>query len=92
MKKNISILGSTGSVGLNSLNIIKKKKNLFNVYLLSANKNYNLICKQIVEHKPNFFLINDAKVFLKVKSKFKKKKITILNKIDPKKKQSINHI
>ena len=85
MKKNISILGSTGSVGLNSLNIIKKKKNLFNVYLLSANKNYNLICKQIVEHKPNFFLINDAKVFLKVKSKFKKKKITILNKIDPKK-------
>ena len=86
MKKNISILGSTGSVGLNSLNIIKKKKNLFNVYLLSANKNYNLICKQIVEHKPNFFLINDAKVFLKVKSKFKKKKITILNKIDPKKK------
>ena len=53
---------------------------------MSANKNYNLICKQIVEHKPNFFLINDAKVFLKVKSKFKKKKITILNKIDPKKK------
>ena len=47
MKKSISILGSTGSIGLNSLKIIQKKKKLFDINLLAANKNYKLICKQI---------------------------------------------
>ena len=38
MIKTISILGSTGSIGLTSLDIIEKKKKFFKVYLLSANK------------------------------------------------------
>ena len=41
MKQKISILGSTGSIGLQSLDIISKKKNFFIIYLLSANKNQN---------------------------------------------------
>ena len=53
MKKTISILGSTGSIGLTALKIINKK-NLFQINLLSANKNFNLICKQIKYYKPNF--------------------------------------
>ena len=40
MKKKISILGSTGSIGLNSIKIINKKKNLFKINILVANKNY----------------------------------------------------
>ena len=59
MKKNISILGSTGSVGLTTLKIIDKKKKLFNIFLLSADKNYNLIVKQIKKYKPKFFVINN---------------------------------
>ena len=43
MKKKLSILGSTGSIGLSVLKIIKKKKFLFDINLLSANKNYKLI-------------------------------------------------
>ena len=39
MKQKISILGSTGSIGLQSLDIISKNKNSFIIYLLSANKN-----------------------------------------------------
>ena len=73
MKKIISILGSTGSVGLNALSIIEKKKNLFKFNLLSANKNYSLICKQIVKYNPSIFVINDKKIFTKIKNKFKKK-------------------
>ena len=84
MKKNISILGSTGSIGINSLKIFKKKK-LFNINILVANKNYKLICKQIAELKPKVFVINDLKVFRKVEKKFKKNKILIINKIDIKK-------
>ena len=40
MKKLISILGSTGSIGLSTLKIIDKKKNIFVPYLFSADKNY----------------------------------------------------
>ena len=51
MKKIISILGSTGSIGLSTLKIIDRKKNYFKINLLSANKNFRLICKQIKKYK-----------------------------------------
>jgi len=78
MKKKISILGSTGSIGVTTLNILNKKKNLFEINLLSADKNLNLICKQIKIYKPNFFIINNFKVFQKVKTKIKKTKTQIV--------------
>jgi 1-deoxy-D-xylulose-5-phosphate reductoisomerase len=84
MKKLISILGSTGSIGLSTLKILDKKKNYFKPYLFSANKNYKLICKQIKKYKPVFFLINDEKVFAKVKKKFKSKTIKIINTLNNK--------
>ena len=79
MKKIISILGSTGSIGLSSLSIIEKKKEVFKINYLSANKNFKLICQQIVKFKPNIFIIRDKKIFEKVKKKFKNKKVKILN-------------
>ena len=79
MKKKISILGSTGSVGLSSLKIIDKKINLFEPYLFSANKNYSLICKQIVKYKPKIFVINEKNTYEKVRKKFRNKKIKIRN-------------
>ena len=75
MKKSISILGSTGSIGLNSLKIINQKKFLFDINILAANKNYNLICSQIIKFRPKVFIINDYLVYLKVKKKFNKKKV-----------------
>ena len=84
MAKFISILGSTGSVGVLALKIIEKKKNIFKVNLLSANKNYNLICRQIRKYNPNYFLIFDKQVYQKVKIRFKKKKIKIINSLDRK--------
>ena len=79
MKKKIAILGSTGSIGTTSLNILKKNKNKFDIILLAANRNYSLICKQIKAFKPKYYIINDELVFKKVKKKFKNKKILILN-------------
>ena len=81
MKKTISILGSTGSIGLSTLKIIDKK-NLFKIELLSANKNFRLICNQIKKYNPKYFLISDKKTFKKVQQKFKKKSIIILNDIN----------
>ena len=79
MKKTLSILGSTGSIGLSALSIIKKKKSLFKINFLSANKNYHLICKQIIEYKPKFFIVRNELVYNKIKKKFYKDKTKILN-------------
>ena len=92
MKKIISILGSTGSVGLNALSIIEKRKNLFKFNLLSANKNYSLICKQIKKYNPSIFVISDKKIFAKIKYKFRKKNIEILNNYNDLKINKISHI
>ena len=86
MKKFISILGSTGSIGLNVLNIINKKKNKFKINILAADKNYKLICSQIKEYKPQIFIVNDPKICQKVKNRFKKYKTEIINKINSKQK------
>lgn len=67
MKKLISVLGSTGSIGLSTLKILDKKKNYFKPYLFSANKNYKLICKQIKKYKPIFFLLMMKKFLKKLK-------------------------
>jgi len=82
MKKTISILGSTGSIGISLFKIIDKKTKYFKVNLLSANKKYNLICKQIKKYNPKYFIISDPNVYKKVKIKFKKKNIIILNNFD----------
>ena len=82
MKKKISILGSTGSIGQSTLKIIDKKKDFFKIIFLSSNKNYPLICKQIKIYKPNYYIIKDPKTFRRVQKKFKKNKIKLINEFD----------
>ena len=79
MVKSISILGSTGSVGVSTLSIIDKKKDYFKIYLLSANKNFYLIKKQIKKYKPKIFVITNKDIYKKIKKKFSKNKIIISN-------------
>ena len=78
-KKKIAILGSTGSIGKNSLEIIKLNKKNFDIKLLSANSNYKEICNQIKLFKPSLFVITNYLVYIKIKSKFKNKGIKIFN-------------
>ena len=80
MKKKIAILGSTGSIGKTSLEILKKDLKKFKIFLLTANSNYSLILKQINKYKPDYFIINDFKVFERIKKLKKKNKVIILNK------------
>ena len=82
MKQLISILGSTGSIGLTTLKILDKKKKLLTPYIFLANKNYKRICQQIKIYKPRFFLINDEIVYKKIKNKFHNSKTTIVNSLD----------
>ena len=71
MKKKICILGSTGSIGKTTLEIISKNKKDFDVVLLSGNKNVKLLISQAKKFKPkyiysnNFYLKESLKIFCK---------------------------
>ena len=64
MKKKIVILGSTGSIGKNTLRIVKSNKKDFQVILLSTNRNINKIFKQAKEFKVKKIIISDQKKFI----------------------------
>jgi len=62
--KTISILGSTGSIGQNTLDVIRLHKENFKIFALSCNRNINLLIKQASEFNPIFLVCNseeDAK-------------------------------
>ena len=67
MKKKIAILGSTGSIGKSTLEIIKKDRKNFDVILLSANNNYKKLIQQAKEVKAKNVLIKNKIFFDKVK-------------------------
>ena len=71
MKIKISILGSTGSIGCNTLDLLNKKRSSFKIKFLSANENFNTICRQIKKFKPEFYLINKYSIYKKVKKNLK---------------------
>ena len=69
MKKKIAILGSTGSIGKQTLKIIKKDKKNFDVVLLSTNKNTKLILEQAKEFNVKNIVIKNYESYLKFKKK-----------------------
>tara|TARA_B100000963_G_scaffold2168_1_gene1728 strand:- start:4628 stop:5809 length:1182 start_codon:yes stop_codon:yes gene_type:complete len=81
MKKKILLLGSTGSIGKSSLNIIRNYKSKLEIIALSTNKNINLIIKQSKEFKVKNLIINDFKSYKKTLNYGLNKKIKIFNNI-----------
>lgn len=75
--KNIVILGSTGSIGTNALEIIRNKKGEFNVIGLSANSNHKLICEQIEEFKPKYVSIGTEEGKRIIEEKFPEVKVYV---------------
>ena len=66
MKKKITILGSTGSIGKTLINILKKDINNFDIILLTADKNINELLKQIKIFKVRNIIVTNYKKFLKI--------------------------
>ena len=94
MKNKIAILGSTGSIGKTTVEIIKNDINNFDVILLTTNSNYREILKQIKYLKPKNLIISNYKYFLLLKKKLKNKKIHIynnFNKFNKKYKKKIDY-
>ena len=78
----IAILGSTGSIGKTTINILKKNKKNFNIILLTTNNNYQELLKQVKEFKVQNLVINNKKHYLNLKKKLKNKKINIYNNFE----------
>ena len=87
MKKKIAILGSTGSIGTSTLEVIKRDRKKFDVILLTANNNYKKLIKQAKEFKAKNVLISNKFFYDKVKASLKYNKTKVysgdvsLNKI-----------
>ena len=80
MKINIAILGSTGSIGENILDIVRKDKKNLKVVLLTANKNYKKLIQQAKEFKVKNILIYNDKYYEFLKVKLKGGKINIFSR------------
>ena len=79
MTKTIAILGSTGSIGINLLNIIKKNKNFFNIVLLTANKDYKTLYSQAKKYRVKNLIITNKDSYKILKKKCKKTNIKVFN-------------
>ena len=78
MKKSICILGSTGSIGKSTIEIILKNKSKYKVLLLVADKNYKKLYKQAVNLNSKYIYINDKTKIKKITKLIGNKKIKII--------------
>ncbi len=91
-KKKILILGSTGSIGKSSLNVIKNYKNKLKIVCLSSNKNYKKLYNQSKLFNVKNLIINNKNTLIKAKKYFKKKNIKIYPNVNEYLKKNKNKI
>ena len=65
-KKHIAILGSTGSIGTQSLEVVDAHPERFVVEVLTANNNSNLLIQQAIKYKPNIVVITNQEKYKEV--------------------------
>ena len=67
MRKKIAILGSTGSIGKSTLDVISKDRKNFDIVLLSANNNYKKLIQHAKKFKARNVIIKNELHYQKVK-------------------------
>ena len=65
-KKHIAILGSTGSIGAQTLEVVDHHPSLFEIEVLTANNNSELLIKQAIKYRPNCVVIANEKKYNEV--------------------------
>tara|TARA_B100000768_G_C11282891_1_gene379765 strand:- start:52 stop:1218 length:1167 start_codon:yes stop_codon:yes gene_type:complete len=66
--RGIAILGSTGSIGTQALEVIREQKDRLHVEVLSAHRNAKLLVEQALEFQPNAVVIGQLELFQEVSS------------------------
>lgn len=65
-KKRLAILGSTGSIGTQALEVVLEQKDRFEVEVLTAHRNADLLIEQAIAHQPNVVVIGEEALYDKV--------------------------
>jgi 1-deoxy-D-xylulose-5-phosphate reductoisomerase len=81
-KKNIAILGSTGSIGKQALEVIAQHPDRFNVEVLTANNNVSLLIDQAIRFKPNVVVIANEKHYEKAAGALQPEGIKVYTGLD----------
>lgn len=76
--KKITILGSTGSIGVNALNVVDNQRDDLNVIGLSAYKNSKLLVEQVKKYEPEFVSIVDGEAAQRVEQELRTFDVKIL--------------
>ncbi len=77
MKKRIAILGSTGSIGTQSLEVIGNNPEQFEVEVLTANNNVDLLIEQAKKHQPNVVVVANKEKYAYVSEALKNEPVKI---------------
>ena len=77
-RKQIAILGSTGSIGTQALEVIEANSDLFEVQVLTAQNNVDLLIEQALKFKPKAVVIGKESAFNEVKEALSNQKIEVL--------------
>ncbi|ANQ50760.1 1-deoxy-D-xylulose-5-phosphate reductoisomerase [Flammeovirga sp. MY04] len=80
--KSVAILGSTGSIGTQALDVVRANTSLFSISILSAGNNVDLLIKQCIEFKPRFAIIGNKDKFSSLKEGLKNEDIQLLAGVD----------
>lgn len=89
-KLKIAVIGSTGSVGKNTLEIIKENHHYFKIDLLVCNSNTKLIIEQLKFFLPKYVFINNLQTYEFVRKIKYKKKIIFINNFEELKKLKLS--
>ncbi len=81
MKKRIAILGSTGSIGTQALEVIRDHKNEFEPFILTAGRNADLLIEQALQYVPRYVVIADENQYLRVKEALSRLPVEVLSGI-----------
>ena len=76
-RRHIAILGSTGSIGSQALDVIRENPDYFQVEVLAANNNTELLVQQAIEHKPNAGVIGNEKKYDEVNNALASRNIKV---------------
>ena len=68
VKRRIAVLGSTGSIGTQTLDVIRRNPDIFSVEILSAGKNWELLAQQAIEFQPDTVVIADESCYQNLKN------------------------
>lgn len=76
--KKVSILGSTGSIGTQAVDVVRRNRDMFKIVGLSAGRSIDLLYEQIIEFEPSIVSVSDDEDAVELKRRLGDRKVIIL--------------